>query len=284
MLELGVGADIVRGVGFMVVGLFAAALVAALTLPKPWKAKTAWAVLVLAIFIGPAIPSIVRGIEHKQRYAKAKALFDERCKSAGERIFKTAAGIDGLVLLNIRPAPNAASRANQMWPDAALPDEFGGEWYLISFLGWEQKQGGRPGPVNLVPTSFPGYKFVDVRIDANTYERYRLVEESIPIGKHWKLGPGQRHAEPSRFAVAFENLVSPEDRELWVAGTRISIVDTATGELLAERTSFAFEPGLGSTQGFRQPWGFAIGCPQFVHGAQTRNFVERVLKKPEEQK
>ena len=40
---------------------------------------------------------------YKVRYAKAKALFDERCKTAGEKIYKTVGGVDGVFLTTVRP-------------------------------------------------------------------------------------------------------------------------------------------------------------------------------------
>jgi hypothetical protein len=221
---------------------------------------------------------------YKWQFNKAQALFEERCRTAGERIYRTVEGVEGIRLLNVRPADAASNRANRMWPGAALPDENGGDWYLISFLGWEQRQNGRHGPVNVVPTEYPGYRYIDLKGNDGSYVRYELIEVQHPTGKQWKLGPGSPVNQPSRYAVDFENLIDPKDRDNWIAGVRLKVLDTATGQLLAERLSFSFDPGLGSTEGHRAPWGFAIACPDVVRGAQTRQFAERVLKKPYEAK
>ncbi len=254
-----------------------------------WKGKTRprkliHAGVVLAVFMAPIAPEIYRSIEYRGRLAKASALFEERCKTAGEKVYKSVEGVEGVLLANIRVDDVAANRANPMWVNAALPNEHGGEWYVISFLGWEQRYGERPGPVNLNPTPHPGYRYVDVAAQNGRFTRYALVEKETNVGKRWVLGPGVPQAQPTRFSVGFENMVLPDDRKHWVASTRLTVVDTENGELLGERTSYSFEPGLGSADGLRQPWGFAIGCPAFVNGAQTRLFVEHILKPVAEKK
>jgi len=39
--------------------------------------------------------------EFQARYDKAKAIFDERCKTAGEKIYHTVEDIEGITLLNV---------------------------------------------------------------------------------------------------------------------------------------------------------------------------------------
>jgi hypothetical protein len=105
MLELGVGADIVRGIGAILWGVLAIALLVALLTPKTILGKALSTLLVLAVFFGPMIPGAVRTHEHKQRYEKAKALFDERCKTAGEKIYRTVDNVEGITLLKLREEP-----------------------------------------------------------------------------------------------------------------------------------------------------------------------------------
>ena len=83
MLELGVGADLVHGVGWILWGLIAVGLWLALSKPKTVASKAICAALVLAV---PAVilgPAAYRSYEHRKRYEVAKAHFDERCKTAG---------------------------------------------------------------------------------------------------------------------------------------------------------------------------------------------------------
>jgi hypothetical protein len=95
-----------------------------------------------------------------------------------------------------------------------------------------------------------------------------------------------------RYGVSYEDISSRNDRDHWIAGSRLFVVDTATGAVLAERIGWMFDNAMGSTGGYRQPWFFAAynACPQFptvnrnvpVQSGQTRNFVERVLIPPKE--
>ena len=39
--------------------------------------------------------------EFQARYNKAKAIFDERCKTAGKKIYYTVEGVEGITLLNV---------------------------------------------------------------------------------------------------------------------------------------------------------------------------------------
>ncbi|OUL98425.1 hypothetical protein A8M77_31735 [Variovorax sp. JS1663] len=73
--------------------------------------------------------------------------------------------------------------------------------------------------------------------------------------------------------------MDPWDRAHWVAGTTVTITDSQTDSVIAQSTWYSFEPGLGSTEGHRSPWGFAITCPKLAWvGAPTRMFVDQVLK------
>ena len=268
---------------YIVVCLVAIAL--ALWLPKRWWAKVI--ALTLVIGIASILPRQAQKEvaqqqvvvdDYKVRLAKAQALFDERCKTAGEKIYKTVENVEGVLLKKIRPDRSPEMRADRMWVDAALPDESVGDWYLISFLGWEQRFKGNPGSVNIVPTEFPGYQYVDVQSEGLTTKRYILVKDEASTSGWSKLAQVDTAQPKARYAIDFQNPIDLEARQHWIAETLITITDTASGQILGERRSFALEPGLGSTAGFRSPWGFAIGCPKSISGSQTRNFAEKVLK------
>ncbi|MBR3426071.1 MAG: hypothetical protein IKG79_08550, partial [Neisseriaceae bacterium] len=85
-------------------------------------------------------------------------------------------------------------------------------------------------------------------------------------------------SNPARYAVTYENNVDPELRKHWVAGITIKIIDRQTDELLAEKTIFTFEPGLGSKATGRQPWLHRPEhCPE-LSDMPTRAFAFQVLK------
>jgi hypothetical protein len=266
-----------------------AAMGFAIWIASRWWTKLIAAVCVFLIFA--AYPyAVVRKEQEtrraqQERYARAKALFDERCKSAGERIFNTVDDVEGVLLLNVRGSDHAAQRANPNWPDAALPDEAGGSDYIRSFLYWEQRSSSSNstyrGYVNNVPAdssghqTFPGYSFVDVKESDGAIYRYTLAGS-----RRTELEKRPIKSElASRYAVSFFNEIDPADRLKWVAGTTVTLTDMQTGEILATGTWYAFEPGMGSTDGARSPWGFAKVCPQSGSGnSPTRFFVDRILK------
>jgi len=218
--------------------------------------------------------------EYKERYAKAKALFDERCKTAGENIYRTVDGVEGVFLRNVRGDDKLANEANPNWPDAGLPNERSGEDYIASFLMWEQHQDTRSprGELNYTPSDLPGYKYVDVQSGDSMVYRYTLAEPGNPDSA--KLSKSVLKGKPTQYAVSFFNILNETDRQSWVAGTTVTIVDTQTSDVLAESTWYAFEPGQGSKAGARQPWRFAQTCPGLRSWSArypTRFFVDQVL-------
>jgi hypothetical protein len=283
MLELGIGADIVRGIGWVFTLAFFAALALALWRGKTRRRKLINVGLVLLVFIGPALPGMYRSFETKQKYANAKALFDERCKTAGEKIYQTVDNVEGVLLLNVRPGVEniLANEANPNWLDAGLPNERGGEEYIASFLMWEQHQDKRNprGGLNYAPSDLPGYRYVDVKSDDSTIYRYTLAEPGNPDSA--KLSKSILKGKPAQYAVSFVNIRNEADRQHWVAGTTVTVTDTQSAEVLAESTWYAIEPGQGSRAGTRQPWRFALSCPD-IRGSRertpTRFFVDQVLK------
>jgi hypothetical protein len=281
----------VVGIGFVLLALIGIGL--ALWLPKKWWGKL---LAVLAVGFVISIPLYKASQEsqqqqvvvdnYKEQFAKAQALFEERCKTAGEKIYKTVENVEGVLLLNVRGPGMARDRANPLWPDAAFPDEFGGEGYIRTFLFWEHLQVGQTqrdtsrasrSYLNPTPSSLPGYRFVDVKQADGAILRYRLKnpgdQDSVELINEPIKGP------VARYAVGFVNKIKPEDRAHWVAETTITVTDTQTNEVIATRESYSFEPGLGSEAGGRQPWGFATVCPKSGSGTSpSRFFVDQILK------
>ena len=280
MLELGVGADIVRGVGAILWGILALALLVALVKPKSIKAKALSCLLVLGIFFGPMVPGAMRAHEYKQRYAKAKALFDERCKTAGEKIYRTVEGVEGLLLMKVRP--EKINFSDQYAMDDPYGTDYSGDGYPSSMLWGRNEKGELRGTVKGGNT----YKFVVARSkDKDKYLRYELGEPKSN-GEFETIKTSTSNAP--RFGVTFEDLSKPIDRENWIAGSRLQVVDSTNGDVLGERIGWMLDPALGDTSGGRSPWAFAAynACPSFpklherypVQEGQTRNFVEKILK------
>jgi hypothetical protein len=164
-----------------------------------------------------------------------------------------------------------------------LPNEAGGNDYIKTFLYWENHEDKRSvrGYVTNVAIKATnlGYRHVDVKQIDGSVVRYRLTGKENSTLASETLSSKEAS---SRYAVSFINDVNPEDRNNWVAGTTIRVTDLQTKEVMAEKTTFSFEPGLGSTGGFRSPWGFAISCSSIENGSATRFFVDQIVKPSQE--
>ena len=207
--------------------------------------------------------------EWRKRYEPAKARFDQLCQNAGEKIYRTADNVDGILLLKVRGDDEKyqSNRYNplkdQMWEDAAVESEFDREAYIEEFL---------------LPytSSFPRYIYADVLQKNGLVIRYSRQKED----QNWVMEQQPTPHPRARYAVTYENDISWENRKHWIAGTTIKIIDTKTNELMAEKTMYAFVPELGYSK-FEQnpnPWGRGMRCPMESEFKQrTVTFVIKVL-------
>jgi hypothetical protein len=293
MLELGAGADILRGIGGLYLCLIAVLVGVALWFPQRWWQKALGVLVVLLIFMGPAY---IRNRERSQqvdaqkaRYAVAKALFDERCKTAGEKIYRTVDNVEGVLLVNPRPNRSNADRANRDWLGAGFPGESGGAQYIMEFLYFNKPQSGMNGrELGWIRGGIQGYPYVDTG-EQGKHLRYTLRPESQYVyGSDPIKAYGKQElvaAALPRYAISYENIEDPEGRANWIAGGRVAIVDRTNGELLGEFVRYAFESGFGNVSGERSPWGFASQCPVTSYGGSSghiRSFVEQVIKPKQE--
>lgn len=130
---------------------------------KTWYRKLAFAVVVLGLFMAPIAPEVYRTIEYRERLTKAQALFDERCKMAGEKIYRTVEGVEGVLLMKMRQYD--AAQSNPMMQGAAAAHEFYGDSYIRSFLLYEREPTSievRSLLQDLSVSTLPGYRYVDV--------------------------------------------------------------------------------------------------------------------------
>ena len=189
--------------------------------------------------------------EWRKRYDPAKARFDQLCQNAGEKIYRTADNVDGILLLKVRGDDEKYQnysynpRKDQMWEDAAVESEFDREAYIEEFLLW-------------ATSSFPRYAYIDVVQKDSSIIRYSTRGED----RNWAMDKQPNPHPRARYAVTYENDISWENRKHWIAGTTIKIIDTKTNELMAEKTMYAFVPELGYSK-FEQnpnPWGRGMRC------------------------
>ena len=208
--------------------------------------------------------------EWRKRYEPAKARFDQLCQNAGEKIYRTADNVDGILLLKVRgddekyQSNRYNPRKDQMWEDAAVESEFDREAYIEEFL---------------LPytSSFPRYIYTDVLQKNGLVIRYSRQKED----QNWVMEQQPTPHPRARYAVTYENDISWENRKHWIAGTTIKIIDTKTNELMAEKTMYAFVPELGYSK-FEQnpnPWGRGMRCPsgESEFEQRTVTFAIKVL-------
>ena len=263
---------------------------------KRWWVGGLATLLILALFIIPiaktALENKRANTERKAASTAAKAVFDERCKDAGYKIYKTVENVEGVTLLNIWPYEKQYD--NQMWEFAGLPKAFGGDAYTQGFLLWREwdyelkkyslhsqgfKSNKRFTPYKAEEAErykmMNSYQYIDV-LQNQGYQRYQFNDlyylDEITTTTIKK---------PSRYTVEFENHVLPEDRKIWMATTKAFIKDQQTGELLGEATWHSLHGGQGvKTYTSTGIWDRAIVCPNSANGQDgpIQDFTLRVLK------
>lgn len=284
---------LLAAVGWGYLLLVLVALVLALWLPKSRKVKVVAGAVVLALASVLPIQGYQQYLQQQEaqkarqeRYAKAKALFDERCKTAGEKIYRTVDEVDGILLENTRGELALANYADRNWGSAGFPSESVGNQYIMEFLFYNlPAQGDRAPALSPESGGFPGYHWVDVpagskvrRYTLKRAENFVSVGASDPVDRYGNVT--EITSSSALYSVVYENLVDSEGRAYWVAGGRVTIRNRISGEVLGELVRYAFEPGLGATAGGRSPWTFATVCHQSGTGGRgaIRSFTERVLK------
>ena len=248
----------------------------------------------------------------RARLAKAEGMFAERCKKSGEFIYRTADNVEGVFLMKIRP--NDINYGDQYKLDDPYGRDLGGDGYILNFLrGFETRQAQfAPGS----PSRF-GYHYVEA-LDPKDGKRYRYTGSRKAVGKQDATTPNtkvelQRNpnydlniyafvldkvpapgATP-RYGVTYDDISTREERDYWIAGSSLKVIDLQTNEVMAERIGYMVDRGQGDRGGGRSPWLFAAdhACPTFQRnpnlpiqpgrGAsaqlhQTEDFVELILK------
>lgn len=264
---------------------------------KTWQTKLLMTVLILVMFLAPIAPEIYRQVEYRSRLATAKAMFAERCKTAGEKIRKTVDGVEGVYLMKVRSTTNLN---NQFELDDPYGHDSTGDQYLLNFLqGFYHQRNDAP-----VAGSPPrtGYHYIEAQdpIDGKRYRYTGRIEQPSLANKHYSedykrfvLDKAPTTGDSPRYGVTYDDISTHEDREYWIAGSSLKVVDLQTNEVIAERVGYMVDWAQGSAAGQRSPWLFAAdnACPGFQwnpnvpvrngsgeQAGQTLVFVEKILK------
>ena len=220
-------------------------------------------VLVGACGAGPGTPRL------SERQIKAQAMFDERCKTAGEKIHKTVENVEGVYLLKIRSTTN---HRDQFELDDPYGHDSMDDMYILNFLRGFYHQ--RPfEPVAGEPPQL-GYSYVEAQ-DPQDRKRYRYtgrLEEPWQTNKSYLRGymrfvldKAPATGTAPRYGVTYDDISTREEREYWIAGSSLKVIDLQANEVIAERVGYMMDWAQGSEAGGRAPWLFAAdtACPGF---------------------
>ena len=122
---------------------------------KAWRNNIIATVVVLGgVFAWIFIPSADERRLHReaeirrQNRLKSRAVFEELCKTAGEKIYRTADNVEGVTLMKVWNDESIHSE-DKLWKYAGLPGQYGKDGYIKGFLEWE---------VKVIPNGYPRYR------------------------------------------------------------------------------------------------------------------------------
>ena len=301
MAELTWIPEALRALGWFYMVLALVALAYALIKPETIWNK-GWAVAGVVVLFG-ALPigSYLAGSDERQqrkereaRLAEAKTRFEMRCKSAGEKIHRTVENVDGVVWMKWRdPISNVGNFADQYKLNDPYGQDCGGEDCIVKLL--RATEGLELDPQKKEPHHH-GYRYIESRDprDGRTYRYTLRLYRPFDRDPKWlqTLLRPELVTEPidkftARYGVTWDDISTKEDRDYWIAGSSLKVVDLQTSEMVAERVGYMMDWGQGSQAGFRSPWGAASdnACPPKVdaNGRRTQigftqRFANRVLQ------
>ncbi|MBC8088743.1 MAG: hypothetical protein H7Z40_15875 [Phycisphaerae bacterium] len=261
-----------------------AALGAAVYWPKRPAIKATLALVAIAAFGYLPASYVLRIQTAEQRQRVAYTHFQMLCKEAGVRVARPGKGIEGVYLVKIRP--DGVSSHDQFTPDDVYGHDAGGAEYIKTFLRVTEGANTKTNQFGEVP-NIPkaGYRWVEAH-DANDKRLYRYTlaykavqiksdDEWAAVKKNYPDGTRENYDvvlekklvanTAARYSVNWVDISTRDDREHWIAGGVVQIVDLETKETVAERKGFMWDKGMGSLAGHRSPWLFAKDtvCPPF---------------------
>lgn len=296
-------------VGWLYWLLAAGALWWALSGPSPWKTKLLRA-LPVALVLG-LLPGKMawESYQAHQRFDAATVHFEMRCKSAGEKIRRTVDNVDAVVWMKWRDTRDVKDDYDQF----KLFDPYGSdceaEECIAQLLRLERTDGRFEQEVKRRTGRF---RYVE-SVDPRDGQRYRYIGAMVPRPQ-WTPEAMEKYRRETgkeitddiywfgiertaidkfsvRYGITWDDISTREDRDHWIAGGSIKVIDLQTNEVIAERVGYMMDRALGSTAGFRAPWSMAVNqaCPEFPrvgptdpHRIRSRretvDFIRRVVQ------
>ena len=232
--------------------------------------------------------------EAMAKHDVAKALFDARCKGAGEKIIRTVENVDGVVWMKWRDKLDV----NDDYDQFKLSDPYGRDCHAEECI--EQLLRATKG-LDLDPNKkepfHSGYRFAE-SVDPATNQLNRYTRQLYrPHDREPKYTESLVRAElipqpmaqrAARYGITWDDISTREDREFWIAGGSIKVFDLQTNEVIAERIGYMMDRSQGDKSGARSPWlaAPALACPAFPKvpsggpfmSNRNQPFIFKVLK------
>ena len=243
----------------------------------------------------------------KERQRIAAEMFRERCKNAGVFIHRTVEDVEGIFLVKLRP--EGVNFDEQYVLDDPYGSDVGGEGYIKEFLESNYESWAKITSNPSLNRLQKGYKYVEI-VDPKDGVRYRYtgsvkavrqkkidapnVQLELRRNPNYDLNiydyileRAPSNATRHRYGVTYDDISTRQDRDYWIAGSALRVIDLQTNEVIAERIGYMVDWAQGSSAGGRSPWLLAANnaCPEFAprHGSraqlgQTIRFVNKSLK------
>lgn len=212
---------------------------------------------------------------------EARARFEARCATAGEKVSHRIDNVAGVVWLKWRTPDDHSDYQYD------LNDPFGrdcaNEDCILRLLRITKNSQLNP---DAAKDHTGRYDFVE-SVDPSDGATYRYVGSLKPRAT-WTEAKIREHErstnqpiDPSvytlavdktpierftaRYGISWTDISSRDDRDYWIAGGVLTIVDRQANQVIAERVGYMMDEGQGATGGGRQPWVHAVrwACPSF---------------------
>lgn len=259
----------------------------------------------LAVLALQGLWQLVRERQAQAQWADSMEAFREHCKAAEEKIFRSVEGVEGLAWVKrAGTAPSDRYRLDDPFDRGCDFEECIGRLLRVTF-------GAASNPEEAARHAV-GYRYIEA-VDPRELLRYRY---SAGIGVvHWRSadeietalrssgeepGPAvygfalQREkieAFGVRYAITWDDISTPADREYGIAGSALLVFDLQTGEVLGRRIGYtvAARPGRESAGATASPIALQTTCPglpasgpapsrRLERRTQDRDFALKVLR------
>ena len=204
--------------------------------------------LVLSLSLLGACSSSPSAAQPSERQAKAMAMWQERCKTAGEKIYKTVENVEGVYLMKLRLVD--ANYGDQFKMDDPYGHDLDGAAYLRSFIQGHYSANHIGTPIAGSSSQPKGYPYVEA-IDPEDGQRYHYTGRMKVTGRMDATAPNVQidikrdpnfdlniyrfvlervpaSDKPPRYGVTYDDISTHEEREYWIAGSSLKVIDLQT--------------------------------------------------------